>query len=450
MPLFKKAVYLSLILLLQSGAGIFGTAVVLDTRYAGAIQQGVTVKGIPVGGLSPVEAARKLESALPAPVEHTLELKDAGKSYLINLSDIDGRYDYLSMAEEAMAYGKKGKDVNQLMSILRLRAAPADLAIKIAFSEEKLAERIKSLQGEWEAPPRDAEIRMSNEKVVIVAERTGYSLDFEKTLEQAHRALAGGNLHAPAAGRVLEPGIASAALEGINTLLAEYITTFDGSAMNRSHNIGLASAAVNGSLMKPGEIFSLNKRLGPRLAETGYLKAPVFINDRLALDIGGGVCQVASTLYNAALLSDLTVVERYSHPLPVSYVSPGRDATIAGDYLDLKFANNMDTPVYISSLVEADMLTVRIFGVEKNNGNSVRITSEKSVIEPQVVVIEDKTLPEGETRVINPGKTGYEARVYREVLVDGRVEYRTMISSDYYKPVDKIIHVSPKPKELEK
>lgn len=450
MPLFKKAVFLSLILLFQSGTGILGTAVVLDTRYSGVIPQGVAVKGIPVGGLNPVEAARKLESALPAPVNNTLELKNAGKSYFIALSEMDGRYDTLSTAEEALEYGNKGKNVNQLMSILRLRATPADLAVKIAFSEEKLSEKIKRLQEEWEAPPKDAEVRMSDDQVVIISEKTGYSLDFEKTLEQARQALAAGNFQAEASGRVLEPGITSAALEGINTLLAEYITTFDHSAVNRSHNISLASAAVNGSLLKPGEIFSLNQRLGPRLAETGYLKAPVFINERLALDIGGGVCQVATTLYNAVLLSDLAVVERYSHPLPVNYVSPGRDATLAGDYLDLKFANNMDTPVYISSLVESGTLTVRIFGVGKNNGSSVRITSEKTVIEPHVVVVEDETLPEGETRVTSPGKTGYEARVYREVLVDGRVEHRTMISSDTYKPVDKIIHVGPKPKEVEK
>lgn len=450
MPLFKKAIFLSLVLLLQSGFGIFGTAVVLDARYAGEIQQGITVKGIPVGGLNLTEATQKLESSLPAPMENTLEIRDAEKSYLIPLTDIDGKYDYLSTAGEALKYGNKGKVVNQLMSILRLRAEPADLSAKIAFSEEKLVQRLKSLQGEWEAPPKEAEVRMSNDKVEIIPEKTGYSLDFEKTLEQVRWALAGGNTHAVAVGMVLEPEITSGALEGINTLLAEYITTYDDSATNRSHNIALASAAVNGSLLKPGEIFSLNQRLGPRLAEAGYLKAPVFINNHLALDIGGGVCQVATTLYNAVLLSDLTVVERSSHGLPVNYVSPGRDATIAGDYLDLKFANNMDTPVYISSLVKAGTVTVRVFGVAKNNGSSVRIVSEKSVIEPEVVIIQDKTLPEGATNVISPGKAGYEARVYREVVVAGQVESRNMISSDYYKPENKIIHVGPKPKGMEK
>lgn len=450
MPLFKKAVFLSLILMVQSGSGIFGAAVALDTRYAGTIQQGVTINGIPLGGLNQADAAQKLEISLPAPTGLSLEIKDAGKSYVVKLSDIDGRYDYQAMAEKAINYGKKGTDINQLVSILRLRSETTDLTVNFAFSGEKLAERIKNLQGEWEARPKDAEVRLSNEKIVVLDEKAGYSLNYEKTLEQARRALAGGETHASGVGRVLEPKITSADLKGMSALLAQYITTFDESAANRSHNIALASAAINGSLLKPGEMFSLNQRLGPRLAETGYLKAPVFVNDRLTQDIGGGVCQVASTLYNAVLLSDLTVVERSSHGLPVNYVSPGRDATIAGDYLDLKFANNMDTPVYISSIIQSGVLTVRIFGTQKNNDSSIRIISEKSVVEPEVIVIQDKTLQIGETRVISPGKAGYEARVYREVLVADRVESRTMISSDYYKPENRIIHVGPKPKGLEK
>ncbi|MCL6634341.1 MAG: VanW family protein [Peptococcaceae bacterium] len=450
MPLFKKALFLSMLLLLQAGAGILGTAVILENRYTGVIQQGVTVKGVPVGGLNAQEAAQKLENALPFPAECCLRIENAGKNHSISLADIDGRYDYLATAAEALHCGNTEKNFSQLMDILRLRAAPADLAVKIAFSGEKLSQRIKQLQEEWDAPPRNAALMVLDEKVVVIAEKSGYSLDFEKTLEQARRALADGSLHAQAAGRILEPEINSAALEGIDTLLAEYTTSFDSSAANRSHNIALASSAVNGTLLKPGEIFSLNQRLGPRLAEKGYLNAPVFVGDRLDLDIGGGVCQVATTLYNAVLLADLPVLERTSHPLAVSYVAPGRDATIAGDYLDLKFANNMDTPVYISSQVDTGTLTVRIFGAGKNKGRTVRINTEKKLIEPKVIVIQDNALPEGETRVINPGKAGYEARVYREVVVDGRVESRNLISTDYYKPVDKVVHVGPRPKEAEK
>jgi len=447
MPFLKKILLLSLFLMFQSCAGIIGTAVVLDNKYSEVIQQGVTVKGVQVGGLNLAEAVPKLESTLPPPLENKFVISTEEKSCSINLSDIDGSYDYLSTVGEAFAYGKKGNVLNQLMSILRLRAAPVDIQVKIAFSEEKLAERIKSIQAAWETSPRNAEIKLLNDKVVIFAEKKGYSIDYEKTMEHARRALAGGSLYAEAVGRIMEPKVTAAALEGIHTLLSEYVTYFDDSDWNRAHNIALASAAINGTLLKPGEIFSLNQQMGPRLAETGYLKAPAFIDNRLAQDIGGGVCQVATTLYNAALLADLTVVERYPHPSPVAYVPIGRDATIAGDYLDLKFLNNLDTPIYVSSMVEYGKLSIRIFGAGKNDGHLVRITSEKTAISPNVITYQDNTLPEGETKIKNPGKTGYKVWVYRESVVGDRVESRTLISSDYYEPEDKVVIIGSKPKE---
>ncbi len=449
-PFIRKAVFLSLIILLHSGAGIFGSSMILDKRFTGLIQQGITVKGIPVGGLSPVEAARKLQNDLPSPGESALEIKDAERKYIIELSDIDARYDYLSTANESLEHINKGKYINQLISVLRLRAAPDDLAPKVVFSEKKLEERIKKLQEEWYTPPQNAAVRMSENKVIIVPEKVGYSLDLEKTLEQTCQELARGNLNIAASGQTLKPNITSEDLEGINTMLGEYTTIFDVNAVNRSHNIALASVMVNGSILRHGDIFSLNKRLGPRLAETGYLLAPVFIDDNIALDIGGGICQVATTLYNAVIFADLPVEERYSHPRPVNYAPPDRDATIAGDYLDFKFSNNMNTPLYISSLVEGGTLTIRIFGGEKNRDSTVRISSERVVIDPEVVIIQDSNLPEGETLLIDPGKPGYETRIYQEVIVDGEVDSRTLISSECFKPEDKVVHVGPRRDEDDK
>lgn len=450
MPLFKQILILTLFLTLQSGVGIIGTALVLNNKYAETIPQGITVEGIPVGGLNIAEAIPKLEHALPTPFENVLVIRNEEKSCTINMSDIDGSYDYLSTAGEAFAYGKKGDLPNKLLSTLRLRAVPVDLKVKISYSQEKLAEKIETIQKAWDTPPEDAAIKLLNGEAIIVAEKKGYRLDFEKTMEQACRSLAEGSLHVEAAGRFLEPEINSALLAETRTLLSEYITYFDESASNRAHNITLASAAINGTLLKPGEVFSLNRQMGPRLVETGYLKAPVFINNRLAQDIGGGVCQVATTLYNAALLADLTIVERYPHPSPVNYVPAGRDATIASDYLDLKFSNNLANNIYISSTTESGKLSIRIFGAGKEAGQSVRISSESTAISPNVVTYPDNTIPEGEIKIKSPGKTGCRAWVYRELVVNNRVESRTLISSDYYAPEDKVVLIGTKPVEKDK
>lgn len=449
-PLLKNTVILTSLLLAQSVVGVLGTALVLDNKYNGIILQGVNVAGVNVGALSTVEAAEKLEHSLPFPAESTLEIKDGGKSFSIKMSDIGGKYDYHSTAVTAFKYGRNDKDVIQLTSLLKLRAEPADVPAKIVFSEDKLAAIIQTLKTNWDSPPKRANLILSNENIEIVDEKVGYRLDFDKTFEQVRLALSDGKLQVQAASQLLEPDVKAADLSTIDALLAEYVTIFDANTRNRSHNIALASAAINGSLLKQGETFSLNQHLGPRRAENGYLEAPVFIQSQLGLDFGGGICQVATTLYNAALLANLSIVERYSHPLPVNYVSPGRDATIAGDYLDLKFLNNTGAPVYISSNIASGTLTISIFGAKITEQREVRITTDKSVIQPKVVQQYDPSLPEGETRVINQGKTGDMVKVYREVVVDGEIKTRTLISSDYFEPVDTVLLVGPKPGETEK
>ncbi|KUK81163.1 MAG: putative vancomycin resistance protein, partial [Pelotomaculum thermopropionicum] len=386
MSLFKKTVLLSLFLLVQSAICIFGAAAFWETGYSGVIRHGVTVNGTPVGGLTPAQAARKLENTLPAPAEIKLQFTDTviGKSHTVVLSEINGKYDIPAAAEELIRYCQEGLDFSQLISVLRLIAAPPELALKIAYDDEKLRNTIALIGETWKTQPRNATVKIANQKVLLIPETNGYRLDCEKTREKARLALARGVFNIAASGQILKPEITVTDLQGINTLLAEFTTTYDGSTENRAHNIALAGAALNGSVLKPGEVFSLNRQLGPRLADTGYLKAPVITNNRLALDFGGGICQVATTLYNAVLLADLEVIERFPHSQPVNYVPPGRDATISGDHLDLKFANNTAAPVYIAGRADAATFTVSIFGGDKNHRRTIRIESEKQLIKPEV------------------------------------------------------------------
>lgn len=449
-PFLKNTIFLTSFLMVQSVVGVLGTAVALDNKYNGIILQGVNVAGIKVGSLSTVEAVKKLERSLPFPAGSPLEIHDGDKSFSMKLSDIDAKYDYRSTAVTAFKYGRNGKDVIQLTSLLKLRAEPVDVPAKIVFSEDKLAAIIQALKMNWDSRPENVSLSLASEKIEIAGEKAGYRLDSDKTFEQVWLVLSEGKLQAQAAGQLLEPEVKTADLSAIDAVLAEYVTIFDENDGNRSHNIALASAAINGSLVKPGETFSLNRRLGPRGAENGYLEAPTFIDSQLALDFGGGICQVATTLYNAALLANLDIVERYSHPLPVNYVPLGRDATIAGDYLDLKFLNNTGGPIYISSNIASGTLAVSIFGARITEQREVRITTDKSVIQPEVVLQYDPSLPEGETRVMEQGKTGYTVKVYREVVVDGEVKTRALISNDYFEPGDTVLLVGPKPEGTEK
>jgi vancomycin resistance protein YoaR len=146
--------------------------------------------------------------------------------------------------------------------------------------------------------------------------------------------------------------------------------------VNRTENVKIAAAAVNGVIVLPGEVFSMNKALGPRVASKGYKEAPVIINGTVAPGLAGGICQVTTTVYNAALLYDLEIVERRQHGLAVSYVGAGRDATISGNAIDFKFRNNNKYPIYSSAIIGKSTLTINFYGTNEHPGRYVQIATE--------------------------------------------------------------------------
>jgi len=143
--------------------------------------------------------------------------------------------------------------------------------------------------------------------------------------------------------------------------LGEYTTYFNVNEINRSDNLRLAAAAINNKRVDPGEIFSFNGVVGQRTIEAGYKEAMVIEGDKFIPGVGGGVCQVSSTLFNAVSRAQLEIVERHHHSLPVGYVPPGQDATVYYPVLDFRFRNNLQTSVLIKAFTEGGTLTVQIF-----------------------------------------------------------------------------------------
>ena len=165
------------------------------------------------------------------------------------------------------------------------------------------------------------------------------------------------------------PALTTAQAEsmGITAKVASYVTEFDPNDVDRSHNILLAAQALQNVLVAPGETFSFNKTTGPRSARYGYRPAPVIIDGELLPGIGGGVCQVSTTLYNVVLLADLAVTNRVAHSLPVTYVPLGQDATVAYDYIDFQFTNTRSHHLLIDTNVTDNQLEIAFYGTPTDN-----------------------------------------------------------------------------------
>ncbi|WP_409276025.1 VanW family protein [Neobacillus sp. SCS-31] len=224
----------------------------------------------------------------------------------------------------------------------------------------KVSNLLDSLEKEVEAPPENAKIDGSG---TIVPEKAGIKLDREKMEEILYSFIYSGKpLRTEIPTKTIYPDVDSELLDHIRTrLIGRYRTFFNGGNKERAHNIKLATETLNGKVVFPGETFSFNKAIGKRTAERGYMKAPVIVRGELSEGIGGGICQVSSTLFNAADNAGMSILQRYSHTKAVTYVPSGRDATVSWYGPDFVFKNPYSQPVLIRANAYGSTLSVTLY-----------------------------------------------------------------------------------------
>lgn len=214
-------------------------------------------------------------------------------------------------------------------------------------------------------------------------------------------------------------------------VIASFSTPLAGRTTSQRHNAELAMSRLRNVTIEPGAVFSFNKTVGTFSRDQGYRKAPVSYNGQLISSFGGGVCQASTTLYNAALLAGLDIVERRRHRFAPGYVPPGRDAAVAYDTIDLKFKNPYSVPIRIDGKIDRDHVTFRILGAVKLDSRPEVVQVVRQVREP--LVVELRAMGES-GRIRNSGKQGYSVTVYR--TTGGKREF---ISKDEYPAMNKII-----------
>lgn len=221
--------------------------------------------------------------------------------------------------------------------------------------------------------------------------------------------------------------------------LSQYTTSFNVNYVERSHNILLAANEINGIVLGPGDVFSYNEVVGERTPELGYQNAKVYVGGKIIDGIGGGICQVSSTLYNAVLFSDLEVINRVNHSMTVAYVPIGQDAAVAYGLLDFKFRNNTAWPIKLVSKLKGGQVTFEIWGTNEVIGKSVSI--ENIIVQTipfTVKYVDDPNLEEGKTVIQQKGSNGFVVDTYKIIKQDGKVISKKLISRSTYRPLEQI------------
>ena len=227
-------------------------------------------------------------------------------------------------------------------------------------------------------------------------------------------------------------------------VLGQCTTDFNPGNVGRTTNVLLATDFCNGVILMPGDVFSYNEAVGPRTYERGFKDATVYVGNSAEDGVGGGICQVSSTIYYAALRADLAIVERYAHSRMVTYVPLGEDATVAWGSKDFRFENNTPFPIKVVTSHKTNNLTVKLLGTQTVPNKVVKIaTTELSKTPFEVVYEIDETLPVGTEKVDSNGYTGYKTESYRVVYIDGKEVSRTFENKSTYKKYDKIIKHNP-------
>ena len=246
--------------------------------------------------------------------------------------------------------------------------------------------------------------------------------------------------------KITEPKVTTDQLgtEAFPNLLSSFSTRYDASQVGRSKNLRLAAEKINGTVLKPGEIFSYNKVVGERTIAAGYTEAAGYAGGKVVPTLGGGICQISTTLYDAVVYANLDIVERRNHMFLTSYVGAGKDATVVYGSIDFKFKNTRNYPIMINASVKNGIAKVDIYGVKEEVEYEVEISTKILSYIPYSVKYEtNKSLKEGTEKVTQNGMNGVKSITYKILKLNGQQVSSTVLSTDTYDPMNKIIEKGP-------
>lgn len=442
-----RAIVLVTAVICVSAIVSFVSAVALAGRGE-KIFPGVSVSGVNLGNKTKVEASEALSKYTEVLRNKVVVVQFKGGSGNLNLSAIDLQANTASMIDKAYRAGRQGSFLEQWQYRRNIAQNGLEIPFEFSVSKGKLKAVLENMTKGIRVPPRDAKLIVTPEETIQIVEgSSGVGIDINDAFEQLLGIVKEGNEPEIIITTVeIKPAVTTEDVRNmkVNGVVSEFTTSFNTKMVNRTFNVKVAAAAVDGQIVKPGEVFSFNKVVGPRSTEAGYKEAKVIINNEFVDSLGGGVCQVSSTLYNALLKADVEIVQRSPHSLVVKYVPLGQDAAVAMGVKDLQFRNNMPSALVIKSSVRGNSLVIKLFG-DVSLKKSISVVNNIVKVYPFKIVYKyDPTLPKGKQEVTQKGENGYRVVSKMIIYQNGKVIGQKALSPSYYKPLDQIILVGTK------
>lgn len=425
------------------------------------ICKGVYIDTVDVSGMGQKAAAEAVEQHLETIGSRKITiLMDENKAET-KASELGITAEIEEAVTTALNIGKTGNFIKRYKDIKDLEKEALVLPLEYELDTELVKTFVKEECKPFNITAKNAKLTRENGVFVIKDHKLGRKVKVEDTVTKIASTLREGwdfeDIEIEAVVIDDEPEYTSENLAQCKDVLGTFSTTFNSSSSSRANNLANAAKLINGSIVWPGEIFSTGKAMQPITADNGYSMAAAYSNGQVVDSIGGGVCQVSTTLYNAILKAELEVTERSNHSMIVGYVKPSMDAAIAGDYKDLKVKNNTDVPIYIEATTIGRTITFTIYGHETRDLENRVVEYESKVLEViqpgKEKVTEDKTKPPTYRMVTQSAHVGYRAELWKVVYENGVEVSRERVNYSNYAAEPAYVIVGTKkeePKESEK
>ncbi|MDY4736300.1 VanW family protein [Terrisporobacter sp.] len=376
---FNKFIYLSIIVIIA-----FSTVGIAPADKDKKIHKNITIENISVGKLTKEEAVNILEKTYPL---DNFNITYNNESWTIKPEDIELNFHIEERVDEALNYTRSKSIWNNIKRKGKLNInKPYNIKIKATYNEVKLSKQLEKIYEKVNVEAVDATFYVEPSGEIKRSEsKEGRDVDISKLKDDIYNMINKKkikDINLPVL--TLYPKTSTKQVKSINSILGQFSTSFNDST-SRGSNIHVAGESTSDVLLMPGETFSYNKKTGARNWVNGYQSAPIIVGGRVVNGEGGGVCQVSTTIYNAALLSGLTIDEVHNHSLPSRYAPRGRDATVSYGYTDLKFTNPYTHPVYIKNIVGNGAITSKIYGCNLDRERIV-IRMEEEYLKDKITV----------------------------------------------------------------
>ncbi len=412
---------------------------VYAANSGGVCPEGVSINGVDVSGMTEEEARTALSGVMSGLSDSEITFNAGDNTVTAKASEVGLSLVNHDVFKLAANYGSTGN----LLERYRVSKAIAngekkDFSLVFTCDEDTLRAFLEANNNVLSTEEKDGTLKHDGDGFSFVAGTEGVAVDIDASVpevkSQIESEFNGENMSVSLVTTITEPRGTAEQLSAIQDMLGTFTTSLAGSDSGRKQNVANGASLLNGIVLYPGDEISLGDTMAPYTAENGYALAGAYENGQTVQSIGGGICQVSTTVYNAVLLSELAVEERSAHSMTVGYVKPSMDAALAEGVKDFKFKNNQEYPILLEVTVDDD-ITATIYGKETRDPNRTLefesvVTSETPAPKTYNAVMQ----PIGYVQQTSKGHTGYTAELWKIVKENGVEVSRTQVNSSKYKP----------------